>query len=137
MLLCISPTTKFYNIQKHLCHKEQYRRKSKIRRTCESNLQIKASYRYKETVKNMNNNENIILKQDKRHGIVLLSCMIYIEKCCKMLDIDQFRKLKEDPLKSIGIKVQQILRKLNMFSLKENTKIVSSWFRTWCFLWTN
>ena len=52
---------------------------SKIRITCENYSQIKTSYKYKETRKNMNKNKSIFLKQDKRRGAVNLDYSNYIK----------------------------------------------------------
>ena len=60
-----------FTAHKYLDYKDQDAHKNKIRRTCESYLQIKRPCRYKETTKNLNSYKNIILKQ-KRHGVVIL-----------------------------------------------------------------
>ena len=43
----------------------------------------------------------MILKQDKGCGVLILNCKSYIEKCCKILETEQFRKLETDPTKTI------------------------------------
>ena len=87
--------------RKHLSQQEQDQPKSKIRRTCENYSRIKKPYKYKKTIENLSNNKNIIiLKQDKSCGAVILNRKSYIEKCFKILETDQFKKLKIDPTKN-------------------------------------
>ena len=66
----------------------------------------------------MRNNKNIIiLKQDKGRGGVILNRKRYTEKCCKILETGQFRKLEIDPTKTIEGKLQRMLRSIkNMFT---------------------
>ena len=51
-----------------------------------------------------------MLKQDKGQGVLILKRRNYIEKCLRMLDSDRFKKLMEDPTKTIETKGQQTLR---------------------------
>ena len=97
---------------------EQDQLKSKIRRTCENYARIKTSYKYKKILQNLSNNKNIIiLKQDRGRGMVILNLKSYIEKCCKILEIGQFRKLEINPTKTIEGKLQRMLRIIkNMFT---------------------
>ena len=106
---------------KHLNQQEQDQLKSKIRRTCENYARIKTPYKYKKTIENLSNNKNIIiLKQDKGRGVVILNCKSYIEKCCKILETGQFRKLEIDPTEKIEGKLQRMLRSIkNMFAERE------------------
>ena len=100
---------------------EQDQLKSKIRRTCENNAQIKTLYKYKKIIENVSNNKNIIvLKQDKGYGAVIRDCKNYIEKCCKILEIGQFRKLETDPTNTIKGKLQRMLQSIkNVFTERE------------------
>ena len=106
---------------KHLSQQEQDQLKSKIRRTCENYARIKTPYKYKKIIENLSNNKNIIiLKQDKGRSVVILNRKSYIEKCCKILETGQFRKLEIDPTKTIEGKLQRMLRSIkNMFTERE------------------
>ena len=64
---------------KHMRQIKQDTLESKIRITCENYSQIKTSYKYKETRKNMNRNKSIFLRQDKRRGAVNLDYSNYIK----------------------------------------------------------
>ena len=106
---------------KHLSQQEQDQLKSKIRRTYENYAPIKTLYKYKKIIENLSNNKNIIiLKQDKGRGVVVLNRKSYIEKCCKILETGQFRKLEIDPMKTIEGRQQRMLRSIkNMFTERE------------------
>ena len=52
--------------------------------------------------------------------MVILNRKNYIEKCCKIVEAGQFRKLEIDPTKTIEGKLQQMLRSINnMFTERE------------------
>ena len=107
--------------KKHLSQQEQDQLKSKIRRTCENYARMKTPYKYKKIIESLSNNKNIIMiKQDKGCGVVILNCKSYIEKCFKILEIGQLRKLEIDPTKTIEGKLQRMLRSIkNKFTERE------------------
>ena len=103
---------------KHLRQQEQDQLKSKIRGTCENYARIKTPCKYKKITENLSNNKSIIiLKQDKGRGVVILNRKSYIEKCCRILETGQFRKLETDPMKTVEGKLQRMLRSIkNVFT---------------------
>ena len=58
------------------------------------------------------NTDIIILKQDKGRVVIILDRKNYIQKCVSILNTSQFRKLDNDPTKSLERKVQQTLQKI-------------------------
>ena len=52
------------------------------------------------------NTDIIILKQDKGRVVIILDRKNYIQKCVSILNTSQFRKLDNDPTKSLERKVQ-------------------------------
>ena len=118
--------------RKHLSQQEQDQPKSKIRRTCENYSRIKKPYKYKKTIENLSNNKNIIiLKQDKSRGAVILNRKSYIEKCFKILETDQFKKLKIDPTKN---NLRKATRNASKYKEHINRKkmqtTISDWLKT-------
>ena len=59
-----------------------------------------------------NNNNIIIIKQDKGRGVVILDRTRYFEKCLSMLATKVFSKLDYDPTSKLESKVQRTLRKI-------------------------
>ena len=52
---------------------------------------------------------------------------MYIEKCCKILTMGQFRKLETDPTKTIKGKLQWMLRSIkNVFTEREYKQLFST-----------
>ena len=52
--------------------------------------------------------------------MVIRDCKNYIEKCCKILEIGQFRKLETDPTNTIKGKLQRMLQSIkNVFTERE------------------
>ena len=111
--------------QKYLSQREQDQLNRKIRRTCEKYIRIKTPYKYKKIIKNLSNNNNvIILKQDKGRCVVLLNRKCCIEKCCKILETGKFRKFGTDPTKPMKGKLQQLLRGIkNVFTEREYERL--------------
>ena len=69
-----------------------------MRNTCEKYSEIKVPYKHRETIRNLSNNQNIvIMKQDKRSGVVIMNRNIYFDKCLALLSSEQFVKLNQDP----------------------------------------
>ena len=94
--------------------------KSKRRRTCENYSWIKVSYKYQKIIDNNSRNKDIIIiNQDKGYGVVILDKKDYTEKCINILDLKQFKKLKKDPTKTLGNKMQCTLWKIKQH-LDEN-----------------
>ena len=88
--------------RKHLSQQEQDQLKGKIRRICENYSRIKKPYKYKKIIENLSHNKNVlILKRDESRCAVILNRKSYIEKCFKILETKQFKKLKTDPSKTI------------------------------------
>ena len=53
---------------------------------------------YKKVIEKLSRNDDIIIiKQDKGHGVVIMSKPKYHEKCLELLNTDQFTKLNHDP----------------------------------------
>ena len=72
----------YYNIiqhTQHLIQNEKDKLKSKIWPTCENYYRNKVHYQYKEIIKKLSNNKDIIiLRQDKGHGVIVLNRTRYI-----------------------------------------------------------
>ena len=87
----------YYSIQLtgRLRQNDQDQLKSKILRTCENYYRIKIPYQYEEIITKISNNKDIILKQDKGRGVVVLNRSSYIDAPTYMLVTDlKFFKLK-------------------------------------------
>ena len=52
------------------------------------------------------------MRQDKGHGVTILDCKNYIEKCLNVSDKKQFCKLSKDSTKTLERKMQHVLRKI-------------------------
>ena len=95
----------------HLSMNDKDELQSKLRRTCENYSKLKTPYKYKDIIKKLSQNNNIIiLKQDKGRGVVILDKSTYVDKCLSLLNTDQFCKLDKDPTKTTESKVQRVLR---------------------------
>ena len=71
------------------------------------------SYKHRETIRNLSNNQNIvIMKQDKGRGATIMDRNKYFNKCLALLKSEKFAKLNQDPTATAGRNVQQILRKI-------------------------
>ena len=74
--------------------------KTKLRNTCEKYTQIKVPYKYQQTVKRLSKNQNVvIMKQDKGHGVVIMDKSKYQQKCLMILEKGNFEILDHDPTK--------------------------------------
>ena len=73
----------------------------------------------------------MLLRQDKGRGIVIIERNRYTNKCLNILNTEQFRKLDEDPTKSIEAKIQRDVGKIKKPPVKlriyEN---LSNWLST-------
>ena len=58
------------------------------------------------------NKDNIILRQDKGKGVVIMDRGKYTEKCLDLLNSNQFKKLDHDPTKAVENKIKRALRKI-------------------------
>ena len=58
------------------------------------------------------NSSIIVLKQDKRKGVVIMNHTKYLGKCYTILNSNQFTKLDEDPTCYMETKAQRIPRKV-------------------------
>ena len=72
----------------------------------------KTPYKYKKVISNLSKNSNIILKQDKGRGVVIMNHTKYLEKCYTILDSNQFTKLDQDPTCYMENEVQRTLWKV-------------------------
>ena len=102
-----------------------------MRNTFENYLQIKVLHKHREIIKNLSNNINIVIKQDKGKGVVTIDrckCKWFkcSEKCLEPLDSEQFVKLNEDSTLTLENKVQQTIRTLNKNYLKKNNEVISN-----------
>ena len=85
---------------------------------------------YKEVIKKLSNNNNIvILKQDKDRDILVMNRIAYLEKQFTLLNISQFNKLTKDPThgKYKEWKIQRVVRKMK---LKLPSNVYSKTFPT-------
>ena len=109
----------YYNIiqhTQHLIQNEKDKLKSKIWPTCENYYRNKVHYQYKEIIKKLSNNKDIIiLRQDKGDGVIVLNRTRYIEKCSNILTSDQFKVFENVHKKTLESKVQKGLRKIKHF----------------------
>lgn len=96
-----------------------------MRNTFENYLQIKVLYKHREIIKNLSNNINIVIKQDKGKGVVKIDRDKCLDKCLEPLDSEQFVKLNEDSTLTLENKVQQTIRTLNKNYLKKNNEVIS------------
>ena len=72
--------------------------KTRIRNTCHKYNRINVSYRYREIIRNLTNNEKIkVLKKDKDRQVVIMDSSQYMNKCLNKLNNDNFLKLTDDP----------------------------------------
>lgn len=95
-----------------------------MRNTFENYLQIKVLYKHREIIKNLSNNINIVIKQDKGKGVVTIDRDKCLDKCLEPLDSEQFVKLNEDSTLTLENKVQET-RTLNKNYLKKNNEVIS------------
>ena len=87
--------------------------KTKLRNACEKYNLVKVPFKYSEIINKLSNNSNIILLcQYKGRGIVVIDRKKYTEKCMDMLTTKQFSKLDKYPTKTIEVKVQRPVRKI-------------------------
>ena len=96
-----------------------------MRNTFENYLQIKVLYKHREIIKNLSNNINIVIKQDKGKGVVKIGRDKCLDKCLEPLDSEQFVKLNEDSTLTLENKVQETIRTLNKNYLKKNNEVIS------------
>ena len=73
---------------------------------------IKVSFKYKEVIKKLSNNNSIvILKQDKGRGFVIMNRSAYLEEIFILLNTSQFKKLTKDPKHATEQKIQKLYGK--------------------------
>ena len=71
--------------------------------------------KYKEVIEQLSKkNIYIIIKQDKRRGVVILDRTKYSGKCFSILTTKQISKSDYDPTSKLENKVQRILRKIKL-----------------------
>ena len=91
-----------------------------MRNTCENYSDIKVRYKHRGSIRNLSNNENIvIMKQDKGRGVAIMDRNKYFDKCLALLNSEQFVKINQDATATAERKVQQILRKIKQKLPKE------------------
>ena len=82
--------------------------KAKLRSTCMKYDNSKTANKYKKAIDRLSKNNNIIIiKQDKGHGVVILDRTKYIDKCLPMVATKQFSKLDYDLTSKLESKVQK------------------------------
>ena len=87
--------------------------KTKLLSTCEKYNNIKVPFKHRQVIKRLAENNNILLlRQDKGKGVVIMDKGKYTEKCLNLLNSNQFNKLSHDPTKSVENKVKRALRKI-------------------------
>ena len=60
------------------------------------------------------NKQLVILKQDKRRGVVLLGKTKYVEKCFPFTNTRKFKKLDKNPTVNYEAKIQSNLKKMKL-----------------------
>ena len=107
---------------------QKSRLKSKFLNVFHEYSNIKCPWKDKRIVEGlMQNNEIVLLKQDKGRGVVILNKNDYINKSLEFLSDSQFVKLDVDPTKSFQTKIQTTLRKMKTsFAKNVYTKIYPS-----------
>ena len=102
---------------KDLLEANRCRIKMKMRKTCEKYSEIKVPYKDRERIRNLSNNQNIvIMKQDKGRGAVIMDrkkILQYILSTVKSI------KLNQDAKATTERKVKQILQKIKQKLTKE------------------
>ena len=97
----------------HIPEAQKSRLKTKVRNACDKYSRLKTPYKYRNIIKNLQTNQNIvILKQDKGRGVVIMNRDKYIDKCIDILNTEQFKKLNKDSTSTLENKVQRLVRKI-------------------------
>ena len=87
--------------------------KTKFLSTFQNYNKIKVPYKHQDTIKKLSeNNDIMLLKQDKGRGIIIMNRGKYVEKCLNILNTDKFEKLNEDPTARFEDRVQKCLRSM-------------------------
>ena len=88
--------------------------KTKLRSTYEKYCNIKVPHTQRKIIFDLSKrDDNILLKQDKGRGlVVLMDRSKYTEKCLKILSTKQFTVVENDHTKPLESKIQHALRKL-------------------------
>ena len=94
------------------------------RRTCENYSQLKISYRYEKVIENLSKNNNIIvMKKDKTHGVGILDRTKNIGKCYNITNINHFSKLNNDPTRTPVTNYNALYRDLEEKLVKVSIRI--------------
>ena len=94
-----------------------------MRSTCEKYSDIKVPYRHRETIRNLWNNQNIVIKkEDKGRGVVIMDRNKYFGNCLALLNSEQFVKLNQDPTATTERKVNEFYEKSNKNCQRMYTK---------------
>ena len=97
----------------HIPEAQKSRLKTKVRNACDKYSRLKTPYKYRNIIKNLQTNQNIvILKQDKGRGVVIMNRDKYMDKCIDILNTEQFKKLNKDSTSTLENKVQRLVRKI-------------------------
>ena len=87
--------------------------KTKLRVTCEKYGTIRIPNKYRQAIKQLQENQAIvILQQDKGRGVVILDREKYTQKCLTMLNDNQFQIVQQDQTSTIERKIQDMVRKI-------------------------
>ena len=102
----------FHKIR-HLPQDDINRSKTKMRSTFEKYSRVNVAYKYRKIVNDSSRNKDIvIMKQDKRRGVVIMNRGKYFDKSLAILNTEQFEQLQKDSTSSLERNVQCTLRKI-------------------------
>ena len=83
--------------------------KTKLLSTCEKYNNVKVPFKHRQVIKRLAENKNMLLRQDKAKGVVIMGKGKYTEKCLDLLNSNLFNKLSQDPIKSVENKGKRAL----------------------------
>ena len=107
----------YENITNDISHlsEDVVKLKTKLCHACEKYSDIKVLYKYQRTIDTLRQNNNIVvLKQDKGQTVVILYMNIYVDKFLSILDTNQLMKLHKSPTSSYESKIQRTLRRIKL-----------------------
>ena len=111
--------------------------KTKLLSTCEKYNNIKIPFKHRQVIKRLAENNNImLLRQDKGKGVVIMDKGNYTEKCVNLLNSNQFNKLSHNPTlwKSVENKIKRALRKIKT-KLSKQDYVKSNRLSSYKVLW--
>ena len=111
--------------------------KTKLLSTCEKYNNIKVPFKHRQVIKRLAENNNImLLRQDKGKGVVIMDKGNYTEKWVNLLNSNQFNKLSHNSTlwKSVGNKIKRALRKIKT-KLSKQDYVKSNRLSSYKVLW--